>query len=133
MFHGRTDMKAYLLDVVLVTVVCFIVLVILSTIESFHKYSSHPIAKSLLSQSGRWYRISLQDKDPIYALQHCDYAIAYFNAARHSASDEILEKGSGTDLHKYHNKLITHQGQILKSLPKSKGRKVQTSHASWIT
>ena len=126
-------MKVYFQDVVLVTVICFIVLMIVSAIESLHKCSSHSTAKSLLSQSGKWYRMSAQDKDPIYALQHCDYAIAYFNAARHSASDAILEKGSGIDLHKYHNKLINHQMNILKSFPKSKGRKVNASQASWIT
>lgn len=128
----QDDTKAYLLDASIITITFILIIFVLSTLENLGILNASTIANSLLSQSGKWYKISLQNKDPIYALQHCDYALAYLNAARHSASDISLEKGTGIDLHKYHNKLISHQMQILKSLQKHKGKKI-SNKASWIT
>lgn len=134
MIDYRTDMNVYLVDTVKCTVAFMVVLLVISSVEQASKQLGGIAPKSFLSQSGKWYRISTQDKDPVYALQHCDYAIAYLNAARHGASDHVLEKGSGIDLHKYHNKLASHQMAIMKQLPKMKGRsRSNTSQASWLT
>ena len=133
MDRRNADVKQYLVDVVQVTVAFLILLFVLCSLENISTHYTHQSGKSLLSQSSKWYKISMQDKDLIYALQHCDYAVAYLNAARHISSDTILEKGSGIDLHKYHNKLILHHINLLKGVQKTQKNKNMTSHASWIT
>lgn len=135
MLPQREDTKSYLIDTVYVTVAFIIIIFVLCTLENVTGQTTNATGKSILSQSGKWYRICIQDKNPIYALQHVDYAIAYLNAARHISSDVILEKGSGIDLHKYHNKLLSRQLELSKIVHKTKGKmpKNLSSQASWIT
>lgn len=130
------DTKRYLINAVQVTLAVIVLLVVSTSLESLSDNHQGSNAKSFLSQSGKWYRMSLQDRDPFYALQHCDYALAYLNAARHTANDNVLER-TGTDIHRYHNKLLEQQNRLMKTLlPKITGKKSKTPpavHASWIT
>lgn len=128
----REDTKLYLMDTVYVTLVIILIIFALSTLENITGQTTNSTGTSILLQSAKWYKICHQDKDPLYALQHCDYAIAYFNAARHISNDVILEKGSGINMHKFHNRLLSYQLQLLKQLSKKSSKHV-TSQASWVT
>ena len=128
----KHDMNIYLLDVIKVTTGFFVLLILNCTLEKCLQRNKKGGAKTLMYQSFKWYELSLQDNDIVYALQHCDYAIAYLNAARNCESDAIIEKIAGVNVYKYNNKLIKHQLNILRHLSKNKSKGV-SSEPSWIT
>jgi hypothetical protein len=128
------DVKMYLVDTVKWTLSFILFILILSALENVPKSNDQLLASSLLFQSGKWYRMCTQNQEVIYALQQCDYAIAYLNAARHAAPDSFLEKTNKTDLHKYHNKLLSHQTNLLKKInPKQISKRKTSPQPSWLT
>lgn len=128
----KDDVNIYLLDVIKVTTGFFVLLILNCTLEKCLQRNKKGGAKTLMHQSFKWYELSLQDNDIVYALQHCDYALAYLNAARNCESDAIIEKIAGVNVHRYNNKLIKHQMQILKHLPRDKSKGVHFE-PSWLT
>ena len=77
---------------------------------------------SLLKQSMKWLDLSKQDGSFETSYQHANYAIAYLQAARHVASDTILEQGSGVDVHKYSKTVDSHQRSVFKKISKQSSK-----------
>jgi hypothetical protein len=62
-------------------------------VRGVSKFQASPkTARSLMSQGLHYYALYAQDVDPVHALVHASYALAYFTSAREITSDEILSK-----------------------------------------
>ena len=96
----RTDADAYARDALKMTGGLVAVLVLLKLSEPYvASIASHDeMSFSFLDQSARYYATSMQDRQPLFALQHVTYALAYLNAARHMSNDSALEHRSGMDI-----------------------------------
>ena len=132
------DSDTYLKDTVKVTAASVIFFIIMKVLE-LNRRSDSIISKSLVDQAHRWYTISTQDKSPLYAYQHINFATAYLNAARHSANDTTLEQVSGIDVHGLYKRIDDFQRQTLKTLSTkqigTKGTKGKTNvhlKSSWL-
>lgn len=92
----------------------------------------HGHAKEFVKQSLHWSALCRQDTNPIFALQHINYAVAYLNAAKTLVSDASLEQTCGRDVHTLQSELRKMQqraiGSLSKTCPKSlpKGTTVTT-------
>lgn len=137
MINRLTDTKAYIVDSLQVTAGFLIIVVVIKLFEPHESTDTTIIARSLLNQASQWYSLSMQDKQPLYAMQHANYAVAYLNAARHTASDIILEQTSGLDIHKLYKSIDENHRQRMKEtagklLPKTKLKGIHTQ-AAWIS
>lgn len=95
--EGREVFK----DACRVSVFFMCALIVITAVEPHLKRSEHDgLAKAMLAQTVKWLALSSQDKNASSGLQHATYAMAYLNAARHVASDTVLERLSGIDIHK---------------------------------
>lgn len=93
-------------------------------------------ARLLVSQAIYWHDTSEQDTNPLFAMKHADYAIAYLNAARSMLPDNILERTCNVDIYELSNSLETHQRQKTKSVteicPTSNPEATKTKHVNWM-
>ena len=132
----RDDMKTYLMDSLYVTLGCLVLLSLMKMMESTSHTSDVSVAKVLLEQAAKWYKISLQDTENIYSMQHANYSVAYLNAARHIASDTTLERLSGLDIHKLFKKIDEHQRSVMmKDFNTKPSKKIKNlpSQVAWIS
>jgi hypothetical protein len=84
-------------------------------------------AVRFIEKSRQWLAMSEQDKQAAAAFQHVNYAVAFLDASRESASDAVLERGTQIDVHQYSRLLHGRQhalarklqtaGQIARSVP----------------
>lgn len=93
------------------------------------------LGSELLWQGMRWHAMSQQDKHPLFALQHANYAVAYVNSARSACRDANLERLTKIDITATARKVLEHQRQAAKTLsqwgPKVKeGREL--GHSGWL-
>lgn len=93
-------------------------------------------ARSLVTQAIHWHQVAEQDTNPLFAMKHSDYAIAYLNAARSMLPDNILEKNCNTDIHELSNTLEMHQREQTKLVtgicPNSNPEASKSRHVNWI-
>jgi len=132
----RDDIKLYLIDTLYVTLGCIVLLSLMKMMEGTAHTSDVSIAKILLEQSAKWYKISIQDTQNLYSMQHANYSVAYLNAARHIASDTTLERVSGLDVHKLFKKIDEHQRNIMmKDLSNKPSKKIKSlpSQVAWLS
>lgn len=73
-------------------------------------------AKQLIKDSARWAAVSQQDQNPMLALVHATYAMAYINLARETFSDKELIQLSGTDTEELHAFIVRCQETAAKSV-----------------
>lgn len=130
----RENTKAYFIDSMKVTVIFSIFVAFVKMCSYKIQSKDGHIAKSLLEQAYKWNSISEQDQQPLYSLQHSNYAIAYLNAARHTSDDTTLERMSGLDIHKLYKKIDENNKTHLKALNQKtvKHKKIQ-NQPSWIS
>ncbi len=131
----RTDTRAYIIDALQVSAVCFIIATLLKIFEEKDIQDSN-IAKTLIEQSHKWHTISVQDKQLLYSMMHSNYAVAYLNAARHASNDTNLERLTGIDIHKLYKKIDDHQQKTTKEMftklhPKTKVKNIHAQSA-WV-
>lgn len=127
------NLPKYMIVTLKVTAGFFVLILVLKVCDQRDNSDGMKLARSLLDQSSKWYSISLQDKQAFFSFQHANYAIAYLNAARHIASDVMLERMSGTDIHKLYNKMEAHQFTVTKQMVgKHKGKDMH-AQPSWIS
>ncbi len=132
----RDDMKLYLIDTLYVTLGCLVFLSLMKMMEGSSHTSDASIAKVLLEQAAKWYKISLQDNQNLYSMQHANYSVAYLNAARHIASDTTLERLSGLDIHKLFKKIDDHQRSVMmKDFSNKPSKKIKNlpSQVAWLS
>lgn len=136
MIRPADDTRQYLVDVLKATAGFVVVTFVYSIVQTTGNSNDSNVAKSLLDQSSRWYKMSLQDKNPIFSMQHLNYALAYLNAARSVSNDTNLERVSGIDVHKLSVQLDKHHLHVLrevseKSHVKLKQKEVH-NQTSWL-
>ena len=106
-------------DAIRVSVVFMCLVILIKALEPYMKKSDNDgLAKAMLAQTVKWLSHSLQDKNASTSLQHATYAMAYLNAARHVASDTVLERLSGLDIHKLNRSIDIQQQAKAKDLNK---------------
>ena len=93
--------KEYKRDAIVATFGLIVLLMSVKLIEPFLSTSSsdHKIAQSMLDQAYKWYVHALQDRNITTKVLHIHYASAFTLGARRVASDTILEKYTGIDVH----------------------------------
>lgn len=124
MFRDESESQKYFLDAVKITLISAIIFILTGCISNVLKNRENiDFATLMIKQSNDWFKTSLQDKEPHIAFQHCNYAVAFLNAARFSSSDTILENISGLDMHKFHAKLMAREASLAKQLKKNKSIK----------
>ena len=123
-------------DSVRVSVAFMCLVVVIKAIEPHMKRSDNDgLAKAMLAQTVKWLSLSSQDKNASTSLQHATYAMAYLNAARHVASDTVLERLSGLDIHKLSRSIDVQQQAKAKDLNKQCPKlKTKMPHGNgWLT
>jgi hypothetical protein len=106
-------------DAVRVTAVVACAIVLTKAAEPHMKRSDNDgLAKAMLTQSVKWLSHSIQDNNTSTSLQNATYAVAYLNAARDVASDAVLERLSGLDIHRLSRSIGAQQNSKTKEMNK---------------
>ena len=72
--------------------------------------------RSLLRDAVHWNATSMQDGNPLLALIHSTYAIAYLNTARHMVSDKDIERVMGIQPRELMFELQQHNDSLVKKV-----------------
>jgi len=87
---------------------------------TFVKTQKHyNIINTILRGSARWAAASLQDKSPIVAVLHANYAAGYLWALKDSFSDIDIQRATGINIITFQKKIIDVQDQSTQFLVKS--------------
>jgi hypothetical protein len=81
--------------------------------------NTNSIINTLLRGSARWAAASLQDKSPIVAVLHANYAAGYLWALKDSFSDIDIQQSTGIDIIKFQKKIIDVQDKSTQILVKA--------------
>lgn len=76
-------------------------------------------AKALVAQAIEWHHFADQDDNPMFAVRHADYAVAYLNAARRLLPDDVLQRLTSIDIFETMVALEAHQQQRSRRLQKA--------------
>jgi hypothetical protein len=122
--------------VLAVTVLAVLTRLLNANVNATFSVSHLKRARSLVSQAIYWHETSEQDANPLFAMKHSDYAIAYLNAARSMLPDNILEKTCNIDIYELSNTLETHQREQTKAVtgicPDSNPEATKTKQVNWM-
>jgi hypothetical protein len=116
----------------------FIVLVILVKVVENTTLTpgTDSLCSDLLYQAVQWKDMCTQDKSAVFRLQHANYAMAYMNAARHIAKDDVLEQQNAVDVHKLLRKIKRQQESALKDVsltcPGIKDKQTKPHTTGWV-
>ena len=80
--------------------------------------NTNTIINTILRGSARWAAASLQDKSPIVAVLHANYAAGYLWALKDSFSDIDIQRATGIDVIKFQKKIIDVQDKSTQMLVK---------------
>jgi hypothetical protein len=80
--------------------------------------NTNTIINTILRGSARWAAASLQDKSPIVAVLHANYAAGYLWALKDSFSDIDIQRATGIDVVKFQKKIIDVQDKSTQMLVK---------------
>ena len=72
--------------------------------------------RSLIRDAVHWNTTSAQDANPLLALMHSTYAIAYLNTARHMVSDSDIERVMGVQPRELMFELQGHNDALVQKL-----------------
>ena len=119
------DTVEYQRDALWATLLFLLCVVVINAVDPFFSSSSdkeHSVARTLIEEANQWYSISSQDQHAHSSNQHASFATAYLHASRHIASDVVLERLSGIDVHELQLAIETKQKQsgreLLRQCPK---------------
>lgn len=137
--HQLCDAPEYKRDAIRVTIFFTVCIIVIKTIDPFFANTTereNSIAKNMLEQANQWLYVSLQDQNAQSKSQHISFASAYLHAARHVASDAILERLTGIDIHELQSAIETQQRssskEMVRQCPKLKLTKVsRPSKSIW--
>lgn len=83
---------------------------------NFNLTKQHNIINTILRGSARWAAASLQDKSPIVAVLHANYATGYLWALKDSFSDIDIQRETGVDIIEFQKKIIDVQDKSTQML-----------------
>lgn len=72
----------------------------------------------------RWVEMSEQDRHPLLAFQHANYAFAFLSAARTSSTDALLEKGTGVDVRSLSQSIQRRQKGLYSKLQRGRSQRI---------
>lgn len=132
MFHlGTTPETRAALVVLSLLLLCFVSRLLSKSWSDDRHYKR---AKGLLTQSKHWYTMALQDKNPLFALRHLNYAVAYVEAARHIAPDDVLAQLTEINVRDLRQRIDAQTDAVSRKLSKTCPRlRTSGSHmSSWV-
>ena len=102
-----------------------ILVLVITTCIQLLKYSKprrqEDVIKTIIRGSARWASASLQDKSPVIAVLHSNYAAGYLWALKDAFSDMDIQKASGIDMVEFQKKITDVQDKstllMIKSCP----------------
>jgi hypothetical protein len=114
----RKASPALLAAVTVVAVVLLLALLSRSTGGGSGTYNSQfkGTLKNLISQSNRWSTIAQQDQNLVVALMHVNYALGFLKASRRLASDEDIQKITGTNVVELHFIMENQQADLIQQI-----------------
>jgi len=101
--------------IIIILLVLFIFFAIIKTQQP----NTNIIINTILRGSARWAAASLQDKSPIVAVLHANYAAGYLWALKDSFSDIDIQRATGIDVIKFQKKIIDVQDKSTQILVKA--------------
>lgn len=100
---------------VILVIIIIIVLIVINT--NCNKRDSF-IIKTLIRGCSRWAIASKQDKSPLIALLHANYASGYLWAIKDVFTNEDIRKWSGVNIIDYQNKITSIQDSATQRVSK---------------
>ena len=99
-------------------VVLFLSLVSKWTFDSGRTYPRYIVRRirSLIRDAIHWNATSVQDANPLLALVHATYALAYLNTARHMVSDKDIERVMGVQPRELMFELQQNQDRVMQQV-----------------
>jgi len=77
------------------------------------------IIHKLSRQAARWAVAAQQDKSPLIAILHANYAAGYLWALKDIATDSDIKRVTGIDLNTFENEIVTIQENATKKVIRS--------------
>lgn len=106
--------------------------------KSLHGFSQNEsyTTRALLKEAAQWSTISNQDSNPLLALMHSTYGMAYLNVARRLHTDAEIEQTGNLHVDEFFTTLETSQQDAVKKLltlcPLSSPAGLSSLHTGWI-
>lgn len=136
---NRMELRAYMTSmIIVVSVLCVSIFTKLMNYNVHSAFSNDHLkqARVLVKQALQWHTMAMQDSNPLFAMRHSDYAVAYLTAARSMLPDQILEKISNVEIHEMVHTLEQEQRenatQLTQKCPRANPEKV-TNSVKWLS
>ena len=99
-------------------IVLFLSLLSKWTFDAGRTYPRYTVrrVKSLIRDAIHWNATSAQDANPLLALVHATYSLAYLNTARHMVSDKDIERMMGVQPRELMFELQQHQDRVMQKV-----------------
>jgi hypothetical protein len=108
------SIKVIIMIIVLYFLYMILYMILNNKIVSKNVYEKQ--IKAILRGSSRFALASLQDKSPLIALLHANYATGYFWALKDAFTDQQISQTTGLNILEYQNKITDIQDSITKKI-----------------
>lgn len=103
-----------IIEYVFCTLFVFLIFNILSKCWNSSKYNT--LINTIIRGCARWAAASLQDKSPLIAVLHANYASGYLWALRDTFSDEEIKRSSGVNIIEFQKRITDIQDIATKQM-----------------
>jgi hypothetical protein len=105
-----------IIEYILCTLFVFVLFNILSKYWRSSNSDKNFIINTIIRGCARWAAASLQDKSPLVAVLHANYASGYLWALRDTFSDEEIKRSSGVNIIQFQKRITDIQDIATKSM-----------------
>lgn len=105
-----------IVEYILCTLFVFVLFNILSKYWRSSNSDKNFIINTIIRGCARWAAASLQDKSPLVAVLHANYASGYLWALRDTFSDEEIKRSSGVNIIQFQKRITDIQDIATKSM-----------------
>jgi len=103
-----------IVEYIFCTLFVFLIFNILS--KCWHSSKSNILINTIIRGCARWAAASLQDKSPLIAVLHANYASGYLWALRDTFSDEEIKRSSGINIIEFQKRITDIQDIATKQM-----------------
>lgn len=107
-------MEFYIKVFIMIAILYFLYIILSNKILSKNVYEKQ--IRAILRGSSRFALASLQDKSPLIALLHANYATGYFWALKDAFTDQQIYEMTGLNILEYQNKITDIQDSVTKRI-----------------
>lgn len=107
-------MDFYIKVFIIIAILYFLYIILSNKIVSKDVYEKQ--IKAILRGSSRFALASLQDKNPLIALLHANYATGYFWALKDAFTDQQIYEMTGLNILEYQTKITDIQDSVTKRI-----------------